>query len=818
MNARELGAAVAGRSPASSFMLDPSGFTQHLVRWVALLASGHGWRMATVAVTVSVIVTAARSLLARGRHHRMAQGARLVTILPPPTVELADAAVFWTQVLGLLRPAWARLVAGQPHLAWEYLFTGAGLTIRLWVPVTIPPGLAERAVESAWPGAHARPAPSPGPADAAAWSGGQLRLARPDWYPLRTEFTADPLRALLGAASALAPGEQVIVQVLARPVTGRRLRRAHRAAAGLRGTGLPPGRAAVFGLLPGARRSGTRTGRGWPGGMMPPEAAADMRAILGKAAQPRLACAVRYAISTTGRGQDARARRRGRGHAVAAAFAVYSGPNHLTRRRLHAAGRVIAARRLGRGELLSAAELGMLAHLPADVTVPGLTRAPARPVAPPPQVPAGGEGCKILGDADTGQRRPVAQAVTDARYHTHVLGQTGTGKTTWLLSMALADADAGRGFVFIESKGDSARLLSRLPQTAAGKVVLLDPDDAGPHPCVNVLDGPSPALTADTVCGIFARLWPEYWGPRSDDVLRSSLLTLTARPGATLADVPRLLTDTVFRQQLVSGVTSPELRGFWGWYDGLSSDAARGTAIAPLMNKLRAVLLRGFARDVLAAGPSTVNLAAHLDDGGIVIARLAKGALGEDTTRLLSSLLLAKTWEAVLSRARRPEYERPDITIYVDECHNALAAARGLDDMLAEARGYRAAMVLAHQNLAQLPRDLREALSANARSKIFFDISPEDAHALARHVHPQLTEHDLAHLDAYQAAARLVADGALTPAFTMRTRPLSPAVPGRAALIRASARAAFGTRAAGSPAADTSPPSAADPRISRQAS
>ena len=96
--------------------------------------------------------------------------------------------------------------------------------------------------------------------------------------------------------------------------------------------------------------------------------------------------------------------------------------------------------------------------------------------------------------------------------------------------------------------------------------------------------------------------------------------------------------------------------------------------------------------------------------------------------------------------------------------------------MLAEARGYRLSMVLAHQHLGQLPRELRETVSANARSKVWFTMSPEDARALARHVAPNVTEHDLAHLGAYTAAARLVVDGEEAPAFTLRTRPASPAV------------------------------------------
>ena len=98
--------------------------------------------------------------------------------------------------------------------------------------------------------------------------------------------------------------------------------------------------------------------------------------------------------------------------------------------------------------------------------------------------------------------------------------------------------------------------------------------------------------------------------------------------------------------------------------------------------------------------------------------------------------------------------------------------------MLAEARAYRLAVTMAHQNLAQLPPDLRQGISANARSQVIFSVSPEDAADLERHTAPVLTAHDLSHLDAYQAAARLVAGSAEQPAFTLRTRPLPPAGPG----------------------------------------
>ncbi len=122
------------------------------------------------------------------------------------------------------------------------------------------------------------------------------------------------------------------------------------------------------------------------------------------------------------------------------------------------------------------------------------------------------------------------------------------------------------------------------------------------------------------------------------------------------------------------------------------------------------------------------------------------------------------------------EDARVDATLYVDECQNFLTLPRAFDEMLAEARGFRLSMVLAHQYLGQLPVALREAISTNARSKLFFSVSPEDARALERHVSPYVSAHDLAHLGAFQAAGRLVAGGEEQPAFTFRTWPTPPSM------------------------------------------
>jgi len=150
------------------------------------------------------------------------------------------------------------------------------------------------------------------------------------------------------------------------------------------------------------------------------------------------------------------------------------------------------------------------------------------------------------------------------------------------------------------------------------------------------------------------------------------------------------------------------------------------------------------------------------------------------------------------SGPEKPTDGNADRALRADFHHNFLNLPYPIEDMLAEARGFRVAMTLAHQHLGQLPRELREGMSTNARSKIFFNASPEDARELSRHTAPRLSDHDLAHLGVYHAAVRLILNGEETQPFTMRTQPLPRAIPGRAREIRRIARHASRSRAPGS--------------------
>jgi hypothetical protein len=436
----------------------------------------------------------------------------------------------------------------------------------------------------------------------------------------------------------------------------------------------------------------------------------------------------------------------------------------------------------------------------------------------------------FLGREDSSRAEVIGLGVAAARHHLHLLGPTGTGKSTLLLRLILADAAAGRGVVVIDPHGDLAvRVLERLPVSCRDRLVVIDPEEKVAPPSWNVLDPanlPGEAdgdLVTEHLVATLHRLYSAWWGPRLEDTLRAACLTLThpatltplanqttrlanqatrltngtaplvnggGQAGvATLADIPRLLTHRGYRARLTAGVrrVDPDgLGAFWAGYEALSP-AQMATVGGPVLSKLRAITSRRFALDLLGVAPSTLDLGQILD-GGILIARLPKGLLGEDTTRLVGSLLLTGLWQAATARTRQPEQDRLDASVVVDECHNFLHLPIGLDDALAEARSYRLSWTLAHQHLGQLPKPMAAAIDANARNKVYFSLTPADAHVLARHTLPHLDEDDLTGLDGYQVACRLMAGARPARPFTLTTLPPPPAVPGALEAARRAAR------------------------------
>ena len=156
----------------------------------------------------------------------------------------------------------------------------------------------------------------------------------------------------------------------------------------------------------------------------------------------------------------------------------------------------------------------------------------------------------------------------------------------------------------------------------------------------------------------------------------------------------------------------------------------------------------------------------------ILLVYLPKGLIGAETATLLGCLVLTSLWQAATERAGRQQAERHPFGLYVDEVQDFAEAPIPWDEMFAQGRKYGLALTVAHQNLEQLRKELREVVLANARSKAVFALSASDAKALEPLFAPALTASDLQALDAHSIAALVALDnGSTARPVTLSTPP-----------------------------------------------
>jgi hypothetical protein len=459
-------------------------------------------------------------------------------------------------------------------------------------------------------------------------------------------------------------------------------------------------------------------------------------------------------------------------HQVAAALRTAEGPG--VRLHLRRAGVVDVVRRrapwFGHSRL-NVAELAVVAGWPVGKTASlPVVRQTSRAVPPSASIPKRG---RVIGEATfPGRQRLLAIGRDDSCRHLWLLGPTGTGKSTLMLNLITQDVEAGRAVVVVEPKGDLIDdVLRRIPEHRRADVVLIDPSDKQAVVGLNPLAGDrSSELKADQLLAVFRGLWESFWGPRTSDILHVSLLSLAMTPGMSLAALPLLLTDPGFRRQIVGGLDEPlVLQPAWARFEAMS-EAERSVSIEPVLRRVRPLLARAGLRAIFGQAEPRFDVRRAFVDRRIVLVSLGKGLLGPESAALLGSLLISSIWQAAQMRTQLPQERRSLACIYVDEMADYLNLPTDIGDALVQSRSLGVSWTLAHQHLGQLPGGLKAALMANARSRVVFQLGPDDARTLAAG-DALLEVEDFRGLGRFEAYAELVASGSVQPWASLRTLP-----------------------------------------------
>ena len=322
--------------------------------------------------------------------------------------------------------------------------------------------------------------------------------------------------------------------------------------------------------------------------------------------------------------------------------------------------------------------------------------------------------------------------------HFYVVGTTGSGKTKFLETLLYQDIKNGLGFGIIDPHGDLTEdvkgylywLKRDAPEELRESVVLIDPTDKKNTVAFNPLEitkGESAASVASELTEAFKKIWKDAWGARMEDLLKNSLIALIEN-NLTLAELPLFLTNAEVRRKILEKVNHAVSRQYFDRFGSLRR-TTQDEWMESTLNKVNAFLFDDNIRQMLSSPKSSFNLRDVMDEGKILLVKLDKGRL-KGNADLLGSLMLAKIQAAAFSRTDILESERRNFYLYIDEFQNF--ATESFKDMLAEARKYRLALTLAHQNLAQLPTPLRAAILSNCRLQAYFQISRDDANILAK--------------------------------------------------------------------------------------
>lgn len=432
-----------------------------------------------------------------------------------------------------------------------------------------------------------------------------------------------------------------------------------------------------------------------------------------------------------------------------------------------------------RQSIFSSLELANLYHFPnkqsgkTDNVITSMSKTLPAPVALKNNQPLG----VIVGEnIHHGITTPIGLTDAERERHVYIIGGTGNGKTTMLLYSIVQDIKNGNGVAVLDPHGDLAdTILGYIPTERIQDVIYLNPDDLT-HPIgINLLEL-SPNLEGDellrekdliteSTISVLRKIFSEddSGGHRIEYILRNSIQTALTLESPTLFTIFRLLNDTKYRQQVVRDLEDNDLKIFWKNEIAKAGDMQKVKMAAGITSKIGRFLFSASAKRILEQEKSTINFEEILDGKKILICNFSKGLIGEDTSTLFGTTILAKLQVAALKRARYKQIDRQPFYLYVDEFQNF--ATMSFVQMLSEARKYKLFLTMAEQSTSQQDQQrLVDIILANVGTVVCFRSgSPADERYILPLFYPYIEQGEIANLPAYNFYMRIAAVEAREP-------------------------------------------------------
>ncbi len=407
------------------------------------------------------------------------------------------------------------------------------------------------------------------------------------------------------------------------------------------------------------------------------------------------------------------------------------------------------------GMLLNSDELIGFVHLPSSaVRSPALERETGKTKVAP-AIARNATGLLLGTNIHIGESVPVRLSPEQRVRHTHVIGASGTGKSTLLFNLIRQDIETGEGVAVLDPHGDLVdKVLGVIPKDRVNDVILVDPSDTEYPIGFNILSAHSELeknLLASDLVSVFRRL-STSWGDQMDIVFRNAILAfLESNTGGTLLDLRRFLIEPIFRNQFLATVGDSEVVYYW---QKVFPHLTGSKSIGPVLTRLQTLLSQKSIRLMVSQPENRLDFAEIMDGGKIFLAKLPQGLMGAEDSYLFGTLLISKFQQLAMSRQAQAMSLRRDFWLYIDEFDNFITPS--MAEILKGARKYRLGLTLAHHELHQLQRnaDVASAVMSHPATRIVFRVGDEDAKKLAEGF-SFFAAQDLKNLEVGQAIARV---------------------------------------------------------------
>ncbi len=364
----------------------------------------------------------------------------------------------------------------------------------------------------------------------------------------------------------------------------------------------------------------------------------------------------------------------------------------------------------------------------------------------------------------------------DRLRHFYTIGQTGTGKSTLLKNMIIQDIIGGRGVCMIDPHGnDIVDVLGNIPPERYDDLIYFDPSFTARPMALNMLEydprfPEQKTFVVNELFSIFRKLYgavPEAMGPAFEQYFRNSALLVMDDPesGNTLVDVSRVLSDKKYRDYKISKCKNPLIVQFWQNAEKTSGEQGLGNYVQYVTNKFDVFLSNDIMRPVIAQEKSSFNFREIMDNKKILLVNLSKGRLGDINANLIGLILVGKILMAALSRAGGESFA--PFYLYIDEFQNITTDS--IATILSEARKYKLSLNIAHQYIAQLEENIKNAVFGNVGTICSFRVGAEDAEVLEKQFTPVFSAFDLMNIDNRNAYLKLLVLGKPVKPFNIET-------------------------------------------------